>query len=89
MQRGSQMPYRLIPDTISHDTIEALETMLEAAKAGEITGIAFTCTLRKMRFITNVAGYCFKHPTHARGMVAFLSDQLAGIAHDRDAQETR
>lgn len=83
------MPYRLIPDNISHDTVEALEIMLAAAKTGEITGIAFACTLKKMRFVTNVAGYCFRHPTHARGMVAFLSDQLGGLVHERDAQETR
>ncbi|MDM0024107.1 hypothetical protein [Variovorax saccharolyticus] len=83
------MPYRLVPDNISRDTVEALTVLLEGAKAGEITGIAFACTLKRSRYITNVAGYCFNNPTHARGMVAFLSDQLAGLVHGRDPEETR
>lgn len=83
------MPYRLIPDSTSHDTVEALEALLDAAKTGEITGIAFACTLKKMRYITNVAGLCFTNPTFARGMVASLSDELAGLIHRRDPQETR
>lgn len=87
--RASEMPYKLVPDNISHDTVECLTVLLEGAKAGEITGIAFACTLRKMRYITNVAGFCHKNPTFARGMVAFLSDQLARLVHHRDPQETR
>lgn len=88
-REAKKMPYRLVPDTISHDTVEALTVLLEGAKAGEITGIAFACTLRKMHYITNVAGVCYKQPTFARGMVAFLSDQIAGLVHRRDPLETR
>lgn len=87
--RASDMPYRLVPDNISHDTVECLEVLLEGAKTGEITGIAFACTMKKMRFITNVAGSCHRNPTFARGMVAFLSDQLARLVHHRDPQDTR
>jgi len=83
------MPYRLIPDNISHDTVEALETLLVLAKEGEVTGIAFAVTLRKQRYITNVAGHCFRHPTFARGAVAFLSDQLATLVHAKNDLETR
>jgi hypothetical protein len=83
------MPYRLIPDSISRDTVVALETLLALAKQGEVTGIAFACTLRKMRYITNVAGNCYTNPTFARGMVSFLSDQLATLVHGRDPEETR
>lgn len=83
------MPYRLVPDTTSHDTVEALEELLRGAREGEITGIAFACTLRKMRYITNVAGLCFKNPTFARGMVASLSDEIAGLVHSRDPEDTR
>lgn len=83
------MPYRLVPDNISHDTVEALQTLLSLAKEGEVTGLAFVATMQKMRYITNVAGYCYRHPTHARGMTAFLSDQLAGLVHAREFNETR
>lgn len=87
--RAKPMPYRLVPDNISHDTVEALTALLEAAKAGEVTGIAFACTLRRMRYITNVAGHCYEHPTFARGMVSFLSDQLGRLVHQRDPEDTR
>jgi hypothetical protein len=83
------MAVELVHDNISHDVVEALETLLDLAKRGEITGIAFACTMKRMRYITNVAGYCHQHPTYARGMVAFLSDQLAGLVHRREPDETR
>lgn len=83
------MPYQLVQDNLSHDVVEALETMLHLAKKGEITGLAFVATMPKMRYITNVAGWCFKQPTAARGMVAFLGDQLAGLVHARAFDETR
>lgn len=83
------MPYRLVPDSVSHDVVEALETLLAHARTGEVTGIAFACTLKKMRYITNVAGHCYTNPTFARGMVASLSDELGALVHHRDPQETR
>ena len=75
------MPFRLVKDTVSHDTVEALEELLTLAKQGELTGIAFACSLRKMRYITNTAGYCFKNPTFARGMLWSLADELGAMIH--------
>ena len=83
------MVHRLVPDNISHDTVEALEMLLQLARQGEITGIAFVCTMPRARYITNVAGWCYRNATAARGMVAFLSDQLASLVHGRDPLETR
>jgi hypothetical protein len=83
------MPYHLIKDNIPRDVVEALEILLMGAKNGEITGIAFVVTLKQSRFLTNVAGFCQRNPTHARGMVAALDDELAGLVHDRDPGETR
>lgn len=83
------MPYKLVADNLSRDTVDALEVLLEGAKTGEITGIAFACTMRRMRYITNVAGICYKNPTFARGMIASLSDELALLVHRRDPEDTR
>lgn len=83
------MPYKLVQDSISRDTVEALETLLAAAKEGDVTGIAYACTLKRQRYLTNVAGHCFRNPTFARGMVGALVDELALIIHQRDAEETR
>jgi len=84
------MTYQLVADNIPReDVVEALTALLHEAKKGEITGIAFACTRPRQRYITNVAGACYKNPTFARGMVGFLSDELAGLVHRRDSGETR
>lgn len=83
------MPYKLVKDYISRDVIEALEILLGGAKRGDVTGIAFVCTLTKQRFITNVAGLCHRHPTFTRGMVASLDDELSEIVQGREPNETR
>lgn len=83
------MTPQLVKDDISRDTVEALQTLLDAAKSGEITGIAFACTMPRMKYFTNVAGACYRNPTFARGMIAALSDELAGLVHGKGPQETR
>ena len=83
------MPYRLIKDTISHDLIEALEVLLEGARQGDVIGIAFACALKRNRFITNVAGVCYRNAAFTRGMVASLDDELSELVQGRDANETR
>lgn len=83
------MPYQLVHDHISRDVVKALETLLVYAKRGELTGLAFGATFKKMRYITNVAGVCAKNPTFTRGMLGALDDELAAIIHTRDPEETR
>lgn len=83
------MPYQLVHDTISKDTVQALRQLLEYAERGELTGVAFAATFRKMRYITNVAGILAKNPTFCRGAIRALDDELAAIIHHRDPQETR
>lgn len=69
--------FTLVPDTISTDTVECLTQLLEHAKTGEITGIAFAAMLKRRGYIANSAGEAHRSPTFARGMVAALDDQLA------------
>lgn len=83
------MPYQLVKDYISRDVIDALAVLLEGAKNGDVTGLAFAATLRRHRYVTNVAGLLYKNPTFARGCVSALDDELAGIVHGRDPEETR
>lgn len=83
------MPYKLVNDFISRDLIIALETLLAGAKSGDVTGLAFCATLRKMRYVTNVAGTCYTNPTHTRGMLGALDDELSQLVHQRDPQDTR
>lgn len=83
------MPYQLVHDYISRDVVDALTLLLKGAQDGDVTGIAFACTLRKNRYITNVAGLAFKNPTFTRGMLGALDDELSAIIHQRDPQDTR
>lgn len=71
-------PFVLVADTLSNDTIECLEQLLQHAKSGEVIGIAYTCMLKKRGYIVNSAGEAFRNPTFARGMIRALDDQLAG-----------
>lgn len=71
-------PFILVPDTISNDTVQALEQLLTAAKAGDVIGVAFAAMLKKRGYIVNSSGEAFRNPTFTRGMVAALDDQLSG-----------
>jgi hypothetical protein len=70
-------PFVLMPDTVSHDTVECLELLLHQAKRGEVIGIAFAAMLRRRTFVVNSAGEAHRNPTFSRGMLAALDDQLA------------
>ena len=82
-------PLRLVKNKIAHDVVAALEQLLDLARLGEVTGIAFAATLKGERFLTDMAGTCYTHPSYARGIVAFLSDELSDHAHDRGVDDIR
>jgi hypothetical protein len=74
-------PLVLVPDTISTDTVECLQQLLEHAQAGQIVGIGFVAMLKPKRhlggYIANTAGDCHHSPTFTRGMLHALDDKLA------------
>lgn len=69
-------PFILVPDTVSHDTVTCLELLLDAAKRGEVIGLAYAAMLKRRAYITNTAGEAYRNPTFSRGMIAALDDQL-------------
>lgn len=71
-------PFVLIPDNVSHDTVECTRTLYEQAQRGELIGLAYVGVLRRRGYIVNSAGEAHRNPTFARGMVAALDDELAG-----------
>jgi hypothetical protein len=76
-------PFELMPDNISHDTVEALKSLLEEAERGEIIGFAFAAMYKGRDFIVNTAGEAYRSPTFARGMVQALDDHLMDRVHGR------
>lgn len=69
-------PFRLVPDNISHDTVEALQTLLDDAQEGRIIGVAFCAMYKQRNFIVNTAGEAHRNPVFTRGMIACLHDTL-------------
>lgn len=76
-------PFRLVPDQISHETVECLRTLLAHAERGEILGIAFAAMFKGRHYIVNTAGECHRSPTFTRGMVADLHDELGSLVQRR------
>ena len=87
--KAKKMAYRLIPDTVSRNTVEALQTLLDGAENGEVIGLAFVAVLKRKRYVTNVAGFCHTDATHTRGMLSSLDDKLGELVQGRDPEETR
>jgi hypothetical protein len=69
-------PFTLVPDSISHDSVEALKTLLDDAERGDLIGIAFTAMYKKRSYIVNAAGEAHRNPTFALGMAEVLNDYL-------------
>jgi hypothetical protein len=70
-------PINLIPDSLSHDTVECLQQLLDQAKQGQLVGIAFAGVIKRRGYIVDAAGEAHTNPTFARGMIAALDDRLA------------
>jgi hypothetical protein len=64
-----------LPDG-SHDTVQALQHLLEQAQRGEIIGIAFAAACRRRKVLLDTTGEAYRNPTYARGMVAALDDAI-------------
>jgi hypothetical protein len=77
------MTYQLIRDHISHDTVEALETLTEAARQGQVVGIVYGVVLKGRKFFVDTAGSLTRDVTFARGVVAAIDDELCDILHGR------
>lgn len=71
-------PFILVPDTVSHDTVECLQELLAQAKKGQVIGLAYSAMLKQRAYIVNTAGAAYDSPTFAMGMTSALLHQLAG-----------
>jgi hypothetical protein len=70
---------RLVPDNLSHETIECTGQLHEFSRRGEVLGVAFVAIIKGRRFIRNAAGECIRDPSRTRGLVAYLDDFLRDI----------
>lgn len=77
-------PFTLVQETVSHDTIEALEFLLEQAREGELIGIAYGAMLKNRYCMVDTAGEAHRNPLFALGVVCMLSDGLSARARGTD-----
>jgi hypothetical protein len=68
--------FGLAQDTISHDTVEALQTLLDKAKRGDVIGIAYSVMNKKRTYHVDAAGELHRNPTFAIGTVIVLVYRL-------------
>lgn len=75
-------PFHLVRNHVAGDTVEVLEKLLAEARSGQVLGATFCVMYKGREFIANATGEALRNPVFARGMVAFLDDQLAQHAYD-------
>ena len=68
--------FGLAQDTISHDTVEALQTLLDKAKQGDVIGIAYSVMNKKRSYHVDSAGELHRNPTFAIGTIVVLLYRL-------------
>lgn len=77
-------PFTVIRETVSHDTIEALEFLLHEARRGELIGLAYGAMLKRRTRIVDTAGEAYRNPLFALGIVCMLSDDIAIRARNNE-----
>ena len=80
---------KLVRDHISRDITEAIDTLAEGVRSGQISGIVFGCSIKgQRRYFVNVAGSLAKDPTLARGVLAAIDDELMGMVQSQAENHT-
>ncbi len=69
-------PFTLVPDHLSHDTVEALEELLKEARAGKIIGMAFCVMLKDRNYWVNASGEGLRNPGFSLQMTRMLEERL-------------
>lgn len=69
-------PLVLMPDSVSNETVECLETLLREARKGALVGLAFAGIIKGKGYIANSAGEAYRDPTFSIGMCQVLIKKL-------------
>ena len=71
-----RQPFAFVDESLSHDTILALEVLLEKAKRGDIIGMAYAVMNRKRSYNVDSTGEMYRNATYALGTVVVLAYKL-------------
>lgn len=84
------MPHELVPRYVSHELLEAMETLHEGARQGHIVGITYSVILKGgRRYMNDWAGVVDRMPTYSLGALKVLCRELEDVIHQRDPGDTR
>lgn len=77
------MPYQLIQQHISGDTVKACEELLASAKSGDIIGLGVIVMLKRRRYLVDTTGEVSRDPVWTRGALLSLDDYLRDQVHGK------
>lgn len=75
------MPLELVPEPVPRETIEALETILERARAGKYVGFVIGLQRPRRKFTVYCVGASCDNPTWSRGMCLAIDDELQQLVY--------
>lgn len=70
----------IVPPGVSKDTIQALTYLLQEARAGNITGLAYVAMHKANDFSIDHAGEVRSYPLASIGAIRILADELVALA---------
>jgi len=82
-------PFRLVHDSLSFDTVECLQELLNLAESGDLIGLAYVAMFKGRTYVVDATGEVRRSPTFARGMVSDLHDELKSIRDHTGLPEGR
>lgn len=70
-------PVQLMPSHGTHELIEILSGLLDAARGGMLNGLVFGAAFKGQRYYCDAAGTMHRNPVVALGLAHMLANELA------------
>lgn len=83
------MKLELVRQEISRDTVEALEEILQDARAGLYTGFVIGLLRPRRRYSVHCIGEGCESPTWSRGILRALDDELKVLVDIENRGDTK
>lgn len=78
-RRAPPKPFTLIQVDTSHDTIEALEYLLQEARVGRLIGLIYGAALRGRDYFVDTAGETHRNPMFGLSIASVLWRRLSDM----------
>lgn len=78
----------LVHDPVSPDTVQALEEILERARAGIVTGFIIGLQRPHQRYTVHCVGTSCRNPTFSLGMCRAIDFELAKLLYGEGPETT-